>query len=287
MAALYAVLAALSFGVLGVSIRAALGRGADAEVGALAAMLVALAVSAIVSIPAALGGFDARELWPFLIGGALAPGASQILLNQSVRLAGVSRPAIVIGAAPLISVVIALTLLDEALRALLLAGTVLVVVGGVALVREQARPADWRALGLVFAFACAVLFAARDNVFRYGARDAHPPPLVAATASLVAATVVLLLYLLPARRRAVLSGVRATIAPFAAAGIALAAGYDLLALAFDRGDVSVVAPLNGTQSLFATLFAALLFRSTEGIGPRLVLAALLVVAGGALIGATR
>jgi drug/metabolite transporter (DMT)-like permease len=49
----------------------------------------------------------------------------------------------------------------------------------------------------------------------------------------------------------------------------------------------VVAPLNATQSLWGVVFAALLLRRTEAIGRRLVLAALLVVAGGALIGVFR
>jgi len=49
----------------------------------------------------------------------------------------------------------------------------------------------------------------------------------------------------------------------------------------------VVAPLNATQSLWAVVFAALLYRHSEAIGRRTVLAGLLVVVGGALVGVTR
>jgi drug/metabolite transporter (DMT)-like permease len=56
---------------------------------------------------------------------------------------------------------------------------------------------------------------------------------------------------------------------------------------FDRGSVGVVAPLNATQSLWAVLFAALAYRRAEAIGWRTVLAAALVVCGGALIAAFR
>ena len=56
---------------------------------------------------------------------------------------------------------------------------------------------------------------------------------------------------------------------------------------FDRGSVSVVAPLNATQSLWAVLFAALAYRRAEAIGRRTVLAAVLVVCGGALIAVFR
>jgi uncharacterized membrane protein len=52
--------------------------------------------------------------------------------------------------------------------------------------------------------------------------------------------------------------------------------------------VSIVAPLNATQSLWAVFFAALLIgRHSERIGPRLVAAGVLVVAGSAIIGIVR
>jgi len=54
-----------------------------------------------------------------------------------------------------------------------------------------------------------------------------------------------------------------------------------------RGDVTVVAPLNATQSLWAVLLAAAVLGRAEAVGPRLVLAAAFVVAGGVLVGATR
>ena len=64
--------------------------------------------------------------------GALVPGASQILFILAVRDAGPSRAAILIGTAPLISVLIALLVLDEPFRPAR-AGTALIVAGGAAL----------------------------------------------------------------------------------------------------------------------------------------------------------
>ena len=51
--------------------------------------------------------------------------------------------------------------------------------------------------------------------------------------------------------------------------------------------MTVVSPLVATESLWGVGLAALLIRHTEGMGRRLALGALLVVAGGALIGAAR
>ena len=141
----------------------------------------------------------------------------------------------------------------------------------------------------MLALACAALFAVRDNIVRWAARGVHPPPLVAADvvarrrgdrdARLRARD--------PAQaslRRAARGGRDA----FAPAGIALAVAYDFLFVAFDRGRVSIVAPLNATQSLWAVLLSGVIWDgSTELIGRPLVLAATLIVAGAAVISVVR
>jgi uncharacterized membrane protein len=57
--------------------------------------------------------------------------------------------------------------------------------------------------------------------------------------------------------------------------------------AFDHGRVTIVAPLYGTESLWAVVISAVVLRRAEAVGLRLAAAALLVVAGGALIGGFR
>jgi drug/metabolite transporter (DMT)-like permease len=140
----------------------------------------------------------------------------------------------------------------------------------------------------VAALICATLFAVRDNLVRWAARDAHPPPWLAATVSLAAAAVVIAAYLLVFRRRNLRARLVAAAPAFAPAGVALGLAYGCLLEAFDHGRVSVVAPLNATQSLWAVLLAAIfLARHEELISRRVVLAGLLIVAGGALIGVSR
>jgi drug/metabolite transporter (DMT)-like permease len=74
---------------------------------------------------------------------------------------------------------------------------------------------------------------------------------------------------------------------FVAAGLCLGLAYSALVAGLDSGRVSVVAPLNATQSLWAVLFAAVFLGASEAIGRRVLAAAVLVVAGGALIGIFR
>jgi drug/metabolite transporter (DMT)-like permease len=75
--------------------------------------------------------------------------------------------------------------------------------------------------------------------------------------------------------------------PFVLSGLVYGVSYGCLYSAFDRGRVTVVAPLVATESLWAVLISIFLLRHTERIGPRLLLAAALVVGGGALISSFR
>ena len=123
---------------------------------------------------------------------------------------------------------------------------------------------------------------------RWASLDTGADPVLAATVSLGAASLALLAYLTATRRsRPVGARVRAAVPAFVPAAVCLGLAYTALLLAFSRGDVTVVAPLNATQSLWGVLFAAAVLGRAEAIGARLVLAAVLVVAGGVLIGATR
>ena len=73
----------------------------------------------------------------------------------------------------------------------------------------------------------------------------------------------------------------------APAGLLFGLSYVCLFEAYFRGKVTVVSPLIATESLWGVGLSALLIRQTEGMGRRIVAGALLVVAGGILIGVTR
>jgi len=288
LAVLFGALAGLGFGLLAVAVRDALRRGGDAEVGALVLAIVALLVAIVVAAVAGdFGHFRTGELWQFFLIGLLVPGSSQILFVQSIRLAGPSRAAILIGVAPLVSAVIAISFLGEPAHVGLLVGTVLVVAGGIALARERARPAHFRALGAALALLCAFMFGIRDNLVRHASSHSHAPPLLATASTLLGSVVIVLCYLLVVRRQALRERLPASLPAFVPAGLTLGAAYTFLVEGLSHGRVTVVAPLNATQSIWGVVFAALLVGAGELIGRRTVAAGLLVVAGGGLIGATR
>ncbi len=60
--------------------------------------------------------------------------------------------------------------------------------------------------------------------------------------------------------------------------------YSALVSAFHHGRVTVVSPVHGMYALWGVLLSAVFLRKTELISPPLVVAAALIVCGGALIG---
>ena len=289
-AVLLGCLAAACFGGLAVSIRIGLTRRHEPE---LAPLVISTMGAALVVIAAGATGSFGRstihDLWPFAAIGAMVPGLSQLIFVRAIRDAGPARASVLIGTAPIIAAVLAVAFLGEPLGPVLAIATALIVAGGTVLAWEPSRPVGFRPIGVALALVCAVLFAVRDNLVRAASTDYDAPPLAAAAASLTGAALALTVILLLVRRSTLLDTrrIRATIAPFAPAAVLLGMAYVALIEAFARGTVTVVAPLNATQSLWAVVFAAFLLGRSEAIGWRLMLAATLIVTGSILVGVTR
>ena len=281
---LFACIAGLFLGGLNITVRRALARNADVAAGAAVIAVVAFVLVAATAA-ATRSGFDAGGLWPFLLIGVGVPGLSQLLTVRAVQAAGASRAGILFGMGPLFSAVIAIAAFDEPVRWPLVAGTLLVVAGGVSLAWESERPHDYRTYGAVLAVVVAAGFGVRDNVARSVTKDVAVDALSQASAIMLGASLVLLANLLV--RGAALRRLRAAFAPFAPSGAVTAVGQATLFEALDRARVTVVAPLAGTGVLWTVVLAALFLGRSELIGKRLVAGAVLIVAGGALIGVTR
>ena len=280
-----ACLSAFLFGGMSVGLRMGLSRHPNPDVATLCTVAAALVVGLVAAaLEAPARGVHAGDAWPFVLAGLLSPGAAQIFVTLAILTAGASRSSVVLGAAPLVSVTIALVFLDEPLSVALIAGAVLIVAGGVELARERERPAHVRRIGLVLAFVAAILFSARDNLLRWLSLDTPVPPASAAAAALLGGSVLLAVLLVP--RLHSRPTLRQTL-PFLGAGVLFGLSYVSLFEAYYRGRVSVVSPLIATESLWGVLLSIIFIRQIELVGRRLVLGALLVVGGGVIIGVFR
>jgi drug/metabolite transporter (DMT)-like permease len=279
-----ACVAGLFLGALNITTRRGLARSQDIEAGSAIITLVAFVVVA----PFALGSgdaFDAGELWPFLLLGAFVPGLSLLMVVHAVRAAGASRAGILFGMAPLFSALFAVIAFGEPFQLALAIGTLLVVAGGVVLALEGERPADYRAYGAVLAVTVAAGFGLRDNIARAVGEDVSVDPLAQSTVVMLGGSLLLVANLL--RRPSPFKRLRDAFLPYASSGVVLAIGQGALFEALDRARVTVVAPLVGTGVLWTVVLAAIFIGRSELIGRRLIVVALLVVAGGTLVGVTR
>jgi len=283
------LLAGVLFGLLTALVRRGLMRQPNALVGAMVITSSAALMVLVVTILTGKGGdlLELRMAAGYFALGIVVPGISQILFVVAVREVGASRTAIMIGTAPLLATIIAVAFRGEALVIGLVAGTVLIVIGGASLAWDRNLPPGFRARGMLFAFFCALLFAVRDNAVRMldGASDMDPR--AATTWTLIGAAVAVATYATIARRGAVLTEYRSVFRSFIPAGVVFALAYLALVVALEIGRVTVFAPLNAMQSMWTVLFAWLLLGKSDGIGARIVLAMLLVVSGGILIGIFR
>jgi drug/metabolite transporter (DMT)-like permease len=266
------------FGAMTVALRLALLRNNDARLGAAVTAIVAFAV-ALAATPFSRGETNARDLAVFAAAGMLAPGISQLLFTLAVRDAGAARASVLVGAAPLITVALGLGLLGEPFTLVVVVGAGSIVAGGIALAWERLRPETFRAVGMAWAIGCTLLFASRDTFVRWFSGETPVASTNGAAATLLGGAAVLTLAALrrPWRR----------LVPFVPVGICFGLSYVLLFEAYYRGPVSVVSPLVATESLWGVGLAALLIGRSELVGRRLVVGAVLIVAGGALIGASR
>jgi drug/metabolite transporter (DMT)-like permease len=284
-AVLLALVSAVLFGAMPVGVRFALSapRVPPASVGVL---YMQLATFAILVVAAGIqGGMTLDGLLPFLLAGAIAPGVSHLFITVGIREAGSSRASVAFGMAPLFAVALALAFFGERPGLGVLAGAFFVVGGGIALTAERDRPGHVRTIGIIYALVGGALFALRDNLVRHVSLETDVPSMTGGAVTLAAGILVTSAFVAVRRNR--IDWPPSVVARWLLPGAMVGLSYVALFEAFYRGTVSVVAPIVGTESLWGVAFSALLLHQTERVSIKLAAGAVLVVAGGVLIGVFR
>ena len=284
-------LAGMLFAVNATFTRLALDRTrVRTDVAAAATVMTAAAVASVIAI---IGGVRLSDLsWAesqgFFVIGAIVPGVAQLTFYAAIRMAGPSRSAIMLGTVPVWSVVLATIFLNEHWSASVVAGTLLAVVGSALLAAEGITTASVSRLGLALAALTALQFAIRDVLARSVTQGSNlDSPAAAAVTLWVGAVVLIGVGVGTAKPREFSKNLRRSMPAMLIPGIAVGLAMPALLAAFERSRVGVVSPLLGaTQTVGAVLLSGLLIGGTE-INRRVVLAGIVTLAGGTLIGVTR
>ncbi len=281
-----ALLAAVAFGLSVVLVRQDLD-----ESNVLNAVFAATLIGNAILWPLALLFTDLNivkleGLLLFAAAGALAPGVGRLLYYKGVKILGASMNASIFATYPMYSSILAVLLLDELLSTPNWFGIACVLVGVVVIERSWSKGKirqDKRFRNLVFPIMATLSVALSQVVRKYGLGIYDAPLLgvaVGYACSLLIYTLALLSFHIPRR----VFSLRRELRLFWKAGVGLSVGWLLafFALSFER--VSIVTPLLQTEALFIILFSHLLLKKLEHTSAGLVIGALIVVFGVALVG---
>jgi DME family drug/metabolite transporter len=277
---LLAIASSILFGVGGV-----LSRRGLQHANPLAAAVVSITVTtAFVWCLTLLSGPVSRlftwRIWPFLVGGLVAPGLARLMSFVGIDRIGVARSTSLMASAPLFAVLIAMVCLGERPTPLLLSGAAAIVGGGVMLALRSRHETPWRRRDMIFPALGALGFALRDNLSRWGLGDYGDALAAAAAATL---TSLALMWIFAAAWHARLTVPATSLGFFALSGVCEGSAYLLMWWALSIGSVSVVSPLVNSYSIVAIVGAAIFLRDLERVTWRITLAAALIVAGVALV----
>lgn len=221
----------------------------------------------------------------FFAAGIVGTAIGRLAVFVGVDRVGASINSAVISTRPLFAGLLAVLVLGEPVTPVTAAGIGVLVVGLVVLaISRGGDVTGWRARELVFPLTAAAAFGAGNVVRKFGLDAFSEITLLEAVAlNELGAMAGLGTYAVVAGYGDVFDLPRRTYGYFVASGTLTAVALLSLFAALRIGRVVVVDPLAATAPLFTTVFAAVFLRDLERITLRLVLGAVLVVCGVALI----
>ena len=218
----------------------------------------------------------------FVLVGIFVPGIARFFIFKGMERLGASITSCLTNSTPLFATLFAIAFLSERPTATNILGTLSIVSGIVALTWKGAAK-TWRTRDLLFPLTAAFLFAARDNLVRFGLLKITSPLLGATIAATTSFITMSLLYLLFEEKRPLSKTARKGFLLFIAAGFMNFLSYAFAYTALSMERVSLISPLINGSSLFILPLSALLLKDVEQITQRKIAAILLVILGVFLI----
>ena len=207
----------------------------------------------------------------------------RLLAYTGVEKIGASRSSALQSISPLVSAIIAVTILGEQPSLLIVLGTVLVV-GGIVLVswKPEQQLAAFRRWHLLLPLGAAFLTGMNHPIRRYVLAMANEPLFFSALMGTVSLAG-FLIYLVASPRSQKLVWDRRSFWPFIGTGLFETFSILFIITAISMGRVVVVAPIAASYPIWALIEARIFLRQMEPINLKTLLGILSVVAGNAAI----
>jgi drug/metabolite transporter, DME family len=214
----------------------------------------------------------------FLISGCLQPLFARALFYEGLTRIGVSRAGPLRGAEPLFAAAIAVSFLHERPSTPVYAGTILIVASVWIISWGDRERANWRLIDVAFPLGAGLVSAISQNLRKQGLKIL-PDPFIA-TATVTTTSLILLIgFIVTTKRTHLLSMGRQSFPFFATAACIAVSAQILNFVALGRSEVSVIIPLLNTTPLYTVLLSSLFLRGVERVTPRIIIGAVLMVAG--------
>jgi drug/metabolite transporter (DMT)-like permease len=210
--------------------------------------------------------------------GLFVPGVTRVLSFRGIRTMGSSVTSTIVNTTPMFSTVLAVLLLGERPAPLVLLG-VLLTVGGLVTVSWGGERTVYKKIELIFPFLCALLFSLKDITVRWGLGDGAGQPILAAGIAALTSTVEIFLITRCLQRKKFVLPPREIARWFVGSGVFTGGSFLFMFVAYSMEQVSIVAPLVNSYTVFVSLLTPFLAKQIESVTPRKLAGAALVVAG--------
>ncbi len=230
---------------------------------------------------------ESIDLWTpanliFVLVGIFVPGVARFFMFKGMERLGASITSCVTNSTPLFATLFAITFLHERPTVTNLLGTLSIVSGIISLSWKGASK-TWRTRDLLFPLTAAFLFAARDNLIRFGLLRIDSPVVGAAIAATTSFVTMSAIYIAFEKKQPIGRSAPRGFVVFAVSGFVNFLSYVFAYTAFSMERVSLISPLVNGSSLFILPLSALFLKDVETLTPRKLGATALVIAGVSLI----
>jgi len=212
----------------------------------------------------------------------MQPLFARALFYEGITRIGVARAGPLRGIEPLFATTIAVLFFHEQPGWLVFLGSILIVTSLWLISGKQEGDKKWRLIDAIFPIAAALISAISQSLRKQALR-VIPDPFVAVAMVTTVSLILLLGFLFFTGRTRQLKMERDGFRFFLCAAIIATVAQVANFIALGRGELSVIIPLLNTTPLFTVFFSALFLRAVETINARIVLGAVLMVGGVALI----